>query len=139
MKDKIDILYVEDNEDYISFVKRAISKIDDKVQLQAVTDGNAALDFFKQENDTRSLKLILMDINLPGITGIELVKKIRQKEGMEFTPIIMFSTSDNPADVKKSYDSGANAYVVKPIGISPLVNSLRSMCDFWLGCNYTKN
>jgi len=140
MKSKADILYVEDNEDYIGFVKRALSKIDEKVSIATVTDGSSALDFFeKDDNDPKSIKMILLDLNLPDISGIDLLQKIRSKKGMELTPVIMFSTSDHPDDVKRSYDVGANAYVVKPMGITPLMNSLKSMCDFWLGYNYAND
>lgn len=137
MKNKTNILYVEDNTDYLAFVRKALQKIDADLELQTANDGFSAMDFFnKTKNDKTALKLILLDINLPGMTGIELLQKIRAFEGMAFTPIIMFSTSDNPCDVKNCYDNGANAYVVKPAGINPLMNSLKSMCDFWLGYNY---
>lgn len=140
MKGAIKILYVEDNEDYIEFVKRAIRKIDIPVVLESVTDGNAAVEYLdnNQSPDKRP-GLILLDINLPGITGIELIQKIRRYENMTLTPVVMFSTSDNPADVKKSYGSGANAYVIKPMGIEPLANSLKSMYNFWINFNYSKS
>lgn len=136
---KLEILYVEDNEDYISFVKRALKKIDENIELRTVTDGQSALEYVSSRTDNDTFKLIMLDINLPGITGIELLKRFRQEEGMALTPIIMFSTSDNPADVKRSYDNGANAYMIKPIGIAPLTESLKSMYDFWVGYNYAKN
>lgn len=137
MKDKVDILYVEDNVDYIGFVKKAISKISDKMELHTLNDGSTALDFFSHRKDKERPALILLDIDLPGVNGLELVKRIRSENDMAFTPVIMFSSSDNPADVKKAYENGANAYVIKPSSINPLVDSLRSMCEFWLGCNYS--
>lgn len=134
MKDKVDILYVEDNEDYVGFVRKAISRISKNMELHTLTTGSQALDFFTGQHDNPAM--ILLDINLPGINGIELLKRIRLKKEMDFIPVIMFSTSDNPADVKAAYENGANAYVVKPSSLDPLVNSLRSMCDFWLEYNY---
>lgn len=136
MKDKVDILYVEDNEDYVGFVKKAISRISDNMELHTINSGNKALDFFTHNGSYQKPAMILLDIDLPGINGIELVKRIRSEKEMAFTPVIMFSTSDNPADVKAAYENGANAYVVKPSSLNPLVNSLKSMCDFWLEYNY---
>ncbi|MFT3683074.1 MAG: response regulator [Ferruginibacter sp.] len=139
MKETVTILYVEDNEDYITFVKRAIGKLDIPVVLQPVTDGSRALDLLTGSELANQLRLILLDINLPGISGIELLQKIRSKKEMQLTPVIMFSTSDNPREVQKCYEHGANAYVVKPLGLDTLTSSLNSICNFWIKHNYAKN
>jgi len=76
---------------------------------------------------------------LPGIDGIEVLKKLRKDEHMSLVPVIMFSTSDNPADVKKCYQYGANAYVVKPMGMEQLSSSLSSIYNFWINHNYGQN
>ena len=133
MSSKADILYIEDNEDYIDFVKRALKKVDSSITLSTATDGKTALSTVSNV----SYKLILLDIHLPGINGIELVQKIREQKALAYTPIIMLSTSDNPKDIEACYQRGANAYLVKPVGIQPLVNTLKSICDFWLNCNYS--
>lgn len=136
MNSKADILYVEDNEDYIDFVKRALRKIDTNVTITAVTDGKAALSTVQTSTTAARFKLILLDIHMPGITGLELLQKIRAQQELRCVPIVMMSTSDNPKDVEASYQWGANAYLVKPVGIQPLTNTLKSLCDFWLHCNY---
>lgn len=137
MSSKADILYIEDNEDYIDFVKRALKKVDSNITISTATDGRTALSTVSNATSDVSYRLILLDIHLPGITGIELVQKIREQRSLAYTPIIMLSTSDNPKDVEACYQRGANAYLVKPVGIQPLVNTLKSICDFWLNCNYT--
>jgi len=134
---KADILYIEDNEDYIDFVKRALKKVDSNITLSTATDGKTALATVSNPSMNVNYKLILLDIHLPGITGIELVQKIREQKALAYTPIIMLSTSDNPKDVEACYQRGANAYLVKPMGIQPLVNTLKSVCDFWLNCNFS--
>lgn len=137
MSSNADILYIEDNEDYIDFVKRALKKVDNNITISTATDGRTALTTVTNASTDVSYKLILLDIHLPGITGIELVQKIREQKALAYTPIIMLSTSDNPKDVEACYQRGANAYLVKPVGIQPLVNTLKSVCDFWLNCNYS--
>jgi DNA-binding response OmpR family regulator len=134
---KADILYIEDNEDYIDFVKRALKKVDSNITISTATDGKTALSTVSNASSNVSYRLILLDIHLPGINGIELVQKIREHKALAYTPIIMLSTSDNPKDVEACYQRGANAYLVKPVGIQPLVNTLKSVCEFWLNCNYS--
>jgi two-component system response regulator len=138
MKEEIDVLYIEDNEDYVQFVRRAFNKIDTTLSCHAFKDGLDALNYFESNQDKKKLaKLILLDVNLPGINGIELLKKIRSKPKLKYTPVIMFSTSDNTSDVVNAYDNGANAYLVKPEGLSSLVETLDGVYKFWLNLNHT--
>jgi DNA-binding response OmpR family regulator len=137
MSSKADILYIEDNEDYIDFVKRALKKVDSNITISTAADGKTALSTVSNASSNVGYRLILLDIHLPGINGIELVQKIREQKALAYTPIIMLSTSDNPKDIEACYQRGANAYLVKPVGIQPLVNTLKSICDFWLNCNYS--
>jgi len=140
MKQKVDLLYVEDNEDYVNFVGRAVKKIDENIAYKYVTDGKDAFEYFQNNGNGNSLaKVILLDINLPGMNGIDLLKKIRSFPHLKHLPVIIFSTSENPEDIKNSYESGANAYIVKPSGISSLHDALRKICDFWLSLNYCYN
>ncbi len=134
---KSDILYVEDNEDYIDFVKRALKKIDSNVSMTAITDGKTALSTVSNHTGAQNYKLILLDIHMPGITGIEILQKIRRQKELTCVPIVMMSTSDNPKDVETSYLSGANAYLVKPVGIQPLTSAMKALCDFWLNYNFS--
>lgn len=139
MNKEINVLYIEDNEDYIDFVNRAVRKNNPEVTVNAITDGQQVLDYLAVNDDAvKKANLILLDIHMPGIDGIELLKRLRKTEELQFTPVIMFSTSDNPADVKTCYSYGANAYVVKPIGIEDLSQSLRSLFSFWLNYNFKK-
>lgn len=136
----LNILYVEDNEDYIDFVKRAFKKNNIPVNVHALTDGHQVIDGLKEKHQAvKSASLVLLDIHMPGINGIDLLKRLRDDEDMKLVPVIMFSTSDNPADVEKCYSNGANAYVVKPMGFEKLTQSISSLCNFWLNHNYSKN
>lgn len=140
MNQELNILYVEDNEDYIDFVKRAVKKNNLPVKVSSVTDGQKVVEYLTSNDETiKKANLILLDIHLPGIDGIELLKKLRKDEHMSLVPVIMFSTSDNPADVKQCYSNGANAYVVKPMGMEQLSSSLTSIYNFWINHNYAQN
>jgi CheY-like chemotaxis protein len=133
-----EILYIEDNEDYIEFVKRAIRKINTNLSFGVVMDGKKTLELFQAEAKKKKIpRLILLDINLPDYNGIELLKKLRSQDATRYVPIVMLSSSENQLDMKKSFDYGANAYLIKPIGLTPLTETLNSVCNFWLNHNQT--
>lgn len=135
MKNNIDLLYVEDNEDYVNFVKRAINKADEKLVYHYINDSGKALEYFESNTLKKNTRLILLDINLHGNSGIELLKKIRQLSHLKHVPVIMFSSSENLDDIKNSYDNGANAYLIKPAGLNHLTDTIKLVCDFWLSLN----
>lgn len=131
-----DILYVEDNEDFVDVVERAIGQIDGTTVLRTIDDGALALNTLERlAEDKTKPKLILIDLNLPGLSGLDLLKRIKETQALKYVPIIMFSTSDNPKDIRSSLEFGANAYVTKPLGYSNLVKCLSAMHDFWLKTN----
>jgi DNA-binding response OmpR family regulator len=132
MKDS-SVLYIEDNVDYVEFVERSLKKVNSNLSLEVITDGKKAYDFFENLNEEDSLpKLILLDIKLPGRSGMEVLSAIRKKEVTKYIPVIMFSSSENAKDMMEASENGANAYIVKPIGLSSLTSTLKSLCDFWL-------
>jgi len=135
MKD-ISVLYIEDNEDYVEFMERSIKKVSIDLTLNVIKDGKEASDFFETISETDRLpKLILLDIKLPGCSGLELLTRIRKRHLTKYIPVIMFSSSENARDMMVASENGANAYVVKPIGLSSLTQTLQSLCDFWLTHN----
>ena len=128
-----DILYVEDNEDFIDVVERAMVQIDGKTVLHTIEDGSLALSTLdKMVADKAKPKLILIDLNLPGLSGLDLLRKIKETQALRYVPTVIFSTSDNPKDIRTSLEFGANAYVTKPLGYANLVKCLTSMHEFWL-------
>ncbi len=140
MKQTIDLLYVEDNPDYVNFVGRAVKMINKELVYHYVTDGLDAINLFSNNKlKVAPAKLILLDMNLPGVNGIEILQQIRSRPALKFTPVIMFSTSESINDIQQSYASGANAYVIKPSGIATLTDTLKKICDFWLSVNCAYN
>jgi len=134
----IDLLYIEDNEDYLDFVKMAVQKADDSLHTEYISDPEQAIALLDSSKGSPSLckaKLILLDYYLPGFTGAELLKQIRSLPELKHTPVIIFSTSDNPQDIREAYKNGANAYLVKPTGLKNLNETMQLVCDFWLHTN----
>jgi CheY-like chemotaxis protein len=127
------ILYVEDNKDAIVFFNRIVNKLGD-YQFKATEDGPSAIKFLEEEKDFEP-EMILLDINLPGMNGFEILQHLRTKTPYKHVPVIMFTSSDDHNDIKKSYEYGANAYLVKPNSLKSLREVLSDTFNFWLKHN----
>lgn len=128
-----DILYIEDNEDFVDVVERAMVQIDGKTIMHTIDDGALALSTLDRlVEDKAKPRLILIDLNLPGLSGLDLLRKIKETQALRYVPTVIFSTSDNPRDIRSSLEFGANAYVTKPMGYTNLVKCLTAMHEFWI-------
>lgn len=135
-----DIFCVEDDPDYAFILEHAVKEVKNELTLGLVEDGMRAIE---QLNGfvlaKHRPKLILLDLNLPGLSGLDVLKKIKETPFLKYVPVILFSTSDNPKDVKASYEFGANAFVTKPSGYTNLVDCVKSLHDFWFTQNKNIN
>lgn len=135
-----DIFYVEDDPDYAFVMEEALGEVNQNTRLAIIEDGiNAIKQLEELAGERKKPKLILLDLNLPGLSGIDILKRIKEMPSMKHVPVILFSTSDNPKDVKASYEFGANAYVTKPDGYHNLMECIRSMHQFWFNPNTITN
>lgn len=135
-----DIFYVEDDTDFAYIVESAVNEVKAELSIQISMNGKDALSLLDQLCVERlQPKLILLDLNLPGISGIDILKKIRAMPFLRYVPVLLFSTSESSKDVKAALESGANAYVFKPSGYTNLVACLQSIHDFWLFQNARPN
>lgn len=131
-----DIFYVEDDTDFAFLMENAVQEVSNGLSIKIVENGKDALENLKQLTDAKiKPRVILLDLNLPGLSGLDLVKRIRENPFLRYVPVIFFSTSDNPKDVKASLEFGANAYLTKPSGYLNLISCIQSLHDFW----FTKN
>jgi len=131
-----DIFQVEDNEDFTFLMEHAVAEISRDLYLAITTNGSEAMTALAGLQ-AKSYKpgLILLDINLPGISGIEVLKRIRDIDFFQSVPVVMFSTSDNPKDIATIIALGANDYQIKPMGYRDLVNCLKKMKENYLFIN----
>lgn len=127
------ILYVEDNKDQITFFSRVINKLGD-YNFVASEDGQSAIEILEKDKSFEP-EMILLDINLPGMNGFEILQYVRTKTTYKNVPVVMFTSSDSEGDIKKSYAYGANAYLVKPESLQSLKEVLQDTFNFWLKHN----
>ncbi len=131
------VLMAEDSEHDIIATKRAWKKNNIRSPLTIVKDGEACLDYLHRRGEYTSLKdapkpgLLLLDIRMPKLNGLEVLEQIRQDSEYQSLPVIMLTTSRQEEDRIKSYKLGANAYIVKPVDFLNFSEAIKTINLFW--------
>jgi two-component system response regulator len=140
LEEKI-ILLVEDNADDEELTIRTLQKNHLKNKIVVVRDGVEALDYLfgTGEYKDRDLSvlpvLIMLDIKLPKLNGLEVLKRIKTDPRTKFIPVVILTSSDEEKDLVESYQLGANSYVRKPVDFSEFQNSVRQLALYWVLLN----
>jgi CheY-like chemotaxis protein len=132
----IKMLIVEDSEDDLFLLMRALKKLKLELNVDTVSDGDAAIAYFENTSKARP-KFVFLDLNLPKKSGFEVITWIRQNADLKNLPIVVLTSSNEPQDLQRAYDLGANGYLVKPGLLEQLDEIIRSSTDFWLRHNQT--
>ena len=130
MKTAKKIILVEDNVADVELTKIAFRKLELPLEIIHVPDGHELIDLL-QEVNFDDIALILLDLNMPKIGGLDVLKIMNGDEEMCKLPVIVFSTSSNEEDVFACYEYGANAYVNKPININEFHKTIAAIAHFW--------
>ena len=139
--DPIDILLVEDNPQDAELTTRALKKRNVANRLFVVEDGVEALDFifcrgqFAERNITHSPKVVLLDIKLPKLNGLEVLREIKADDRTRRIPVVMVTSSREDPDIKTAYQLGANSYVVKPVEFDAFMEAMSQLGFYWLLIN----
>ncbi len=129
----INILLVEDNEGDIVLTLEAFeeSKLINKITV--IRDGKEAIRFFDNlENEPEKPDMVLLDVNLPKVSGHDVLKHIKSHEKHGGTPVIMLTTSSAENDILQSYKNHVNCYVTKPIDMGDFIKAMAKIEDFWI-------
>jgi two-component system response regulator len=135
------ILLVEDNPDDVQLTKRALKQNNITNELVVVNDGVEAMDYLTEASaappgSSKALPaLILLDLNLPRMNGLEVLKRIRANDRLKRLPVVVLTSSKEDGDILKSYDSGANSYIRKPVEFERFTESVRDLGLYWLLLN----
>jgi CheY-like chemotaxis protein len=138
---KAGILVAEDLPDDVVLLKHAFAKAGVNAPLRFVADGQEAVEYLKGENryaDRASYPLpalLLLDLNMPRLNGFDVLKWVRGQTGLCRLPIIVFTSSEQPRDVNRAYELGANSYLVKPPVLGRLQQIAQHLGDYWLKVN----
>jgi two-component system, response regulator len=128
------IILVEDNIADAELIRIVVAELG-FVNAVIPTNGHDELFQYLDNNPVNDIGLILLDLNMPRINGIEILKKIRSSQRLQYLPVVIFTTSSNKNDIMNCYDLGANAYVCKPIDYDTFNHIIQSTVRFWTECN----
>jgi len=136
MRDAL-ILLVEDNPDDEALTRRAFKRSNIANHMHVVRDGQEALDhLFGEGSDTRKPPaLILLDLKLPKVDGLEVLKQIRSHDHTRLVPVVILTSSREETDLVAGYGNGANSYVRKPVHFAQFSESVPQLGLCWLGVN----
>ena len=135
------VLLVEDNDDDAALTMRAFTRHKFVNLIDVVTDGFAALDYlfsrgsFASRSGTPLPRLVVLDLNLPGMNGLEVLRTIRDNVTTKMLPVLILSSSKLEQDVRNAYLLGANSYLVKAIDFDEFVENTRIFGMYWLSLN----
>ena len=123
-----EILLVEDNPADVDLFKLALAESDIPGVLRTAPTGEDALSILAEE----SMDLVILDLNLPVKSGLDVLEELRDGSTTSTTPILILSSSDDPEDICEAYELGANAYIVKRMDFDDTVSLVEALNEFWL-------
>jgi CheY-like chemotaxis protein len=138
---EVDVLMVEDSPNDAELIARALSKVNIANKIYWVKDGEEALEFifrtgrYAVRDESVPLKVMLLDLKLPKVNGLEVLAKIKADERTKTIPVVIVTSSQEDGDLKEAYKFGANSYIVKPIDASSFVKALSEAGLYWLAIN----
>jgi two-component system, response regulator len=131
----VEILLVEDNQDDAELTIRALKKFNLSNHLLHLQDGEEALDFLLGSNGSTMPKIVLLDIKMPKVDGIEVLRKLKSDPHRKIIPVVVLTSSREERDIVESYKLGVNAYIVKPVEFDKFVKAVSEIGFFWLLLN----
>jgi two-component system response regulator len=136
-----DVLLVEDNPDDIELTKRAFQKNNITNKLVIAHDGVETLDYlfgrgkYKGRDISNVPKFILLDLKMPKVDGLQVLKQIREQEITRYIPVIILTSSQDKKDILNGYELGANSYIIKPIDFVQFHQVVQQIASYWLVLN----
>lgn len=135
MNDKRKILLIEDNKDDQMLTIRAFKKNGIVNEIKVIGDGEEAMDFLFGEEKNELPQLILLDLKLPKVEGLEVLKKIRETKRTRRLPVVVLTSSKDESDLINSYDLGCNSYIQKPVKFDEFLEAVHQLGLYWLLLN----
>ena len=129
MKKKLNILFIEDDEIEVMKLNRTLNSLDHNHVIQQAQDGEMALEILKRKD--RLPDIILLDLNMPKVNGIEFLRILKNDNTLKYIPTIILTTSSNRRDVLECYKIGIAGYLIKPLKYDDYVVKLESLLEYW--------
>jgi len=133
---EVTIVMVEDDEGHARLIEKNIRRAGVHNEIVPFADGTSALDFLLGKDRSGEVSigrylLILLDLNLPDMTGIDILEKVKTNPHTKHLPVVILTTTDDEAEIKRCYDLGANVYITKPVEYESFANAIRQLGLFF--------
>ena len=134
------LLVIEDSDEDFEAFGRIIRRLSLTRPIYRCTTGDQALDFLYQTGEYANAAaprpgVVLLDLNLPGTDGREVLEQIKQDKTLKSIPVVIFTTSSNPRDIEACYQYGVNGYIIKPVDVNELKRTIQVFLSYWLEVN----
>jgi CheY-like chemotaxis protein len=126
----VTIVMIEDDEGHARLIERNIRRAGISNSVRHFSDGTSALEFLFNGSDGPNMNgpaLILLDLNLPDMSGTDILTKIKSQPKLKRTPVVVLTTTDDKAEIQRCYDLGANVYVTKPVDYEAFADAIRQL------------
>ena len=132
----VTIIMIEDDEGHARLIEKNIRRAGVSNQIIPFTNGTAALEFLMGPDGTGAVNkgrqlLVLLDLNLPDMTGVDILEKVKGNEHTKRSPVVVLTTTDDQREIQRCYDLGANVYITKPVDYEGFANAIRQLGLFF--------
>jgi len=136
MSKPVTIIMVEDDEGHARLIERNIRRSGVNNEIVPFTDGTSALKYLLDEDGSglvhkRQALLVLLDLNLPDMTGIEILRRVKDNQYLKTTAVVVLTTTDDAQEIKRCYELGCNVYITKPVNYESFANAIRQLGLFF--------
>ena len=141
INEAVEVILVEDNPDDAALTIRALKKKNLANKLVHLKDGAEALDFFfaqgafADRDTTITPRVVLLDLKMPKVNGIEVLEKLKSDERTKHIPVVVLTSSAEDPDIKRCYQLGVNSYIVKPLGFDSFTDKISELGFYWMVIN----
>ena len=131
MNNAVTIVMIEDDEGHARLIEKNIVRAGVTNPIVHFPNGGTALQYLEQNGDSARSLLVLLDLNLPDMTGIDILQKLKGHEGMKRAPVIVLTTTDDKREIERCYELGCNVYITKPVEYEHFAHAIRQLGLFF--------
>ena len=132
----VTIIMIEDDEGHARLIEKNIRRAGVNNEIKPFTDGTSALNYLFGSDGSGSISndralLILLDLNLPDTSGVDILRRVKENEHLKRTPVVVLTTTDDATEIQRCYDLGCNVYITKPVNYENFANAIRQLGLFF--------
>jgi CheY-like chemotaxis protein len=132
----VTIIMIEDDEGHARLIEKNIRRAGVTNEILSFSDGTSALAFLLGEDGTGKVNagrplLVMLDLNLPDMTGVDILKIVKENENLKRAPVVVLTTTDDQREIQRCYDLGCNVYITKPLNYEGFANAIRQLGLFF--------